>query len=118
MSIMRRRGLIAIAVLLGLIGAPLAALDCQPGQPDAMPCCQGHASSCHQAIGQAPDCCKASPAGPEGEGPALKIERAADSSLPVVAVLPALPPPAPARLAVSSSAPLDTSPSRPTVLRL
>jgi hypothetical protein len=115
---MTRRGLIATAVLLGLIGAPLAAMDCEPGQPDAMPCCQGDASSCHQEIGQAPDCCKASPAGPGGDGPALKVERAAPSSLPVVAVLPALPAPASPRPAVSASAPLDTSPSRPTVLRL
>jgi hypothetical protein len=109
---------IVIMMLLGLVGAPLAALDCEPGQPDAMPCCQGDASSCHQEIGRAPDCCRASPAGPEGEGLALKVERAAAASLPVVAVLPALPAPAPARLAVSSSAPLDTSPSRPTILRL
>lgn len=115
MKTMTRRGLIA-AVLLGLIGAPLAALDCAPGALDAMPCCQS--GPCPQEIGQAPNCCKASPAGPEGEGPALKVERAAPSSLPMVAVLPALPPPAPARLAVSSSAPLDTSPPRPTVLRL
>jgi hypothetical protein len=115
---MTRRGLIATAVLLGLIGAPLAAMDCEPGQPDAMPCCQGDASSCPQEIGRAPDCCEASPAGPEGEGAALKVERAAPSSSPVMAVLSALPAPASARPALSSSAPLDTSPSRPTVLRL
>lgn len=115
---MTGRRVVAIAVLVGLMGAPLAALDCEPGQPDAMPCCQGDASSCHPEIGQSPDCCKASPAGPEGEGPALKVERAAPSSLPAVAVLPALPAPASARLAVSSAVPLDTSPSRPTVLRL
>ena len=108
--------LVAIAVVLALTGSPLVALDRARDAREAMPCCQG--DSCPQESGQAPDCCQASPGSPAGEGPALKVERKGPSSLPVLAVLPSPPSSSPDRIGAAVAPPLDTSPSRPTVLRL
>ncbi len=107
--------LLALAVLLALVGAPVTALD-REDLGKAMPCCEG--DPCGQAIGQAPQCCELAPAAP-AERPALKVERAAPSLPLVSSVLPTLPSLAGLRRAAAVSAtPLDTSPSRPVVLRL
>jgi hypothetical protein len=107
---------IALAVLVALPGAPLLALARASDARAAMACCKGDA--CPQEIGQARECCAISPAAPD-ERPALKVERRAASIPAVSAVLPTLALPAGvSRTAASPAVALDTSPSRPVVLRL
>jgi hypothetical protein len=81
-----------------------------------MPCCE--ADPCGPEVGRAADCCSVAPAAPD-DRPALKVERAVPAFLAVTSVPPTLARPAGhSRTAAGSPVALDTSPSRPVVLRL
>ena len=112
----------ALVLLLGAVVVlqPLAGLDCSPGGPQRLPCCDEPAAGCHQ-IGSAAACCPDAPAPSESSTMAAARPTSRPHDVPVIVAthgaVPA-PPVFAGGFAAFTRSTVDPPPRPPAVLRL